>query len=265
MDGYIVGGPELVAEVAATSANYNLTEKLPLYLLNNVREFVVSRMFDREIDWFVLRNGQYEPLALSPEGCFKSEGLPGLWLDAAGADPGRHGPHSADRTARDREFRQVLEFHGPVTASCEPTTVSLKDGRVGGSPTKDKLPWRNVRHGSGLTTPRTVERTGHARAGKSGRGINPAENVGGSCLGSFATSTSMRPRSRDTVSSRWRGCRGAWAVCVLRWLTTVSKTSSSDQPNWACCDPKSWRRHSRDALRRTILSASNLNSRAPGT
>ena len=41
VDRYIVGGPELVAEVAATSANYDLTEKLPLYLQNGVREYLV--------------------------------------------------------------------------------------------------------------------------------------------------------------------------------------------------------------------------------
>jgi hypothetical protein len=83
VNGYIVGGPELVAEVAATSVNYDLTDKLDLYLLNNVREYVVWRVFDREIDWFVLRNGQYDRLELSPEGFFKSEVLPGLWLDRA--------------------------------------------------------------------------------------------------------------------------------------------------------------------------------------
>ncbi len=80
---YIVGGPELVAEVAATSVNYDLSDKLEVYRRNNVREYVVWRVFDREIDWFVLRNGQYERLALSPEGFFKSEVLPGLWLDPA--------------------------------------------------------------------------------------------------------------------------------------------------------------------------------------
>jgi hypothetical protein len=83
VDRYIVGGPELVAEVAATSVNYDLTDKLDVYRRNNVREYVVWRVFDREIDWFVLRGGQYERLALSPEGFFKSEVLPGLWLDPA--------------------------------------------------------------------------------------------------------------------------------------------------------------------------------------
>jgi hypothetical protein len=83
VDRYIVGGPELTAEVAATSVNYDLNEKLVLYLQNNVREYIVWRVFDREIDWFVSRNGQYERLPLSPEGYFKSEVLPGLWLDPA--------------------------------------------------------------------------------------------------------------------------------------------------------------------------------------
>ena len=82
-DGYVVGGPELVAEVAATSVNYDLTEKLPLYLQNGVREYVVWRVFDGEIDWFVLRDGRYERLAPSAEGFFKSDVLPGLWLDPA--------------------------------------------------------------------------------------------------------------------------------------------------------------------------------------
>jgi Uma2 family endonuclease len=80
---YIVGGPELIVEVAATSVSYDLTDKLEVYLRNNVREYLVWRVFDQEIDWFVLRNGQYNRLAPSAEGYFKSEILPGLWLDPA--------------------------------------------------------------------------------------------------------------------------------------------------------------------------------------
>jgi Uma2 family endonuclease len=83
VDGYIVGAPEFVAEVAATSANYDLTDKLEVYRKYGVREYVVWRVFDREIDWFVLRAGQYERLALSPDGLYRSEALPGLWLDPA--------------------------------------------------------------------------------------------------------------------------------------------------------------------------------------
>ncbi|HXG11699.1 MAG TPA: Uma2 family endonuclease [Gemmataceae bacterium] len=81
--GYIVGAPELVAEVAATSASYDLHDKLDLYLQVGVREYLVWRVFDRAIDWFVLRGGQYERLAPTPDGLYKSEVLPGLWLDPA--------------------------------------------------------------------------------------------------------------------------------------------------------------------------------------
>jgi Uma2 family endonuclease len=80
---YIVGGPELIGEVAATSANYDLHDKMEVYRRNNVREYIVWRVFDREIDWFVLRTGQYERLPLTPDGLYKSEVLPGLWLDPA--------------------------------------------------------------------------------------------------------------------------------------------------------------------------------------
>jgi Uma2 family endonuclease len=82
-DRYIVGGPELAAEVAATSANYDLHDKLDVYRRNNVREYLVWRVFDQEIDWFALRGQQYKRLPLSPDGLLKSEVLPGLWLEPA--------------------------------------------------------------------------------------------------------------------------------------------------------------------------------------
>lgn len=82
-DGYIVGGPEFAGEIAATSANYDLHDKLEVYRANDVQEYVVWRVFDRVIDWFILRNGQYERLPLSPSGIYQSEVLPGLWLDPA--------------------------------------------------------------------------------------------------------------------------------------------------------------------------------------
>jgi Uma2 family endonuclease len=80
---YLVGGPELAAEVAATSANYDLHDKLDVYRRNHVCEYVVWRVFDREVDWFILRGVQYQRLPLSPDGLYKSEVLPGLWLDPA--------------------------------------------------------------------------------------------------------------------------------------------------------------------------------------
>ncbi|MDB5299166.1 MAG: hypothetical protein JWO87_829 [Phycisphaerales bacterium] len=81
-EGYIVGVPELVAEIAASSVSYDLHAKLNVYRRNGVKEYVVWRVHDRALDWFALRGGQYEPLGLT-EGAFRSEVFPGLWIDPA--------------------------------------------------------------------------------------------------------------------------------------------------------------------------------------
>jgi Uma2 family endonuclease len=81
--GYLTGAPEFVCEVAASSASYDLHDKLPVYRRNQVREYVVWRTLDQAIDWFVWREGEYRPVAPDAEGLLKSESFPGLWLDPA--------------------------------------------------------------------------------------------------------------------------------------------------------------------------------------
>jgi putative restriction endonuclease len=80
-DDYIIGGPELVGEVSASSVSIDLHDKLEACRRNKVLEYVVWRVLDRAIDWFILRGDRFEPLALSPDGFFKSVVFPGLWLD----------------------------------------------------------------------------------------------------------------------------------------------------------------------------------------
>ena len=80
---YVAGAPELIAEVAASSASYDLHDKLRAYRRNGVREYVVWRVWDGEIDWFVLREEVYERLAPTAEGVYRSEVFPGFFLDAA--------------------------------------------------------------------------------------------------------------------------------------------------------------------------------------
>jgi Uma2 family endonuclease len=82
-DDYVEAAPELVAEVAASSASYDLHTKLDVYRRNGVREYLVWRVLERAVDWFVLRGGRYEPLAPGPDGILRSEVFPGLWLDPA--------------------------------------------------------------------------------------------------------------------------------------------------------------------------------------
>jgi len=82
-DDYVEGAPELVAEIASSTASYDLNTKLNVYRRNGVREYVVWRVLDREIDWLILREGRYEELTRDSSGPYKSEVFPGLWLDPA--------------------------------------------------------------------------------------------------------------------------------------------------------------------------------------
>jgi hypothetical protein len=55
--------------------------KLKVYRRNGVCEYVVWRVLDRQVDWFVLREGDYVRLPLDASGVYRSEVFPGLWLD----------------------------------------------------------------------------------------------------------------------------------------------------------------------------------------
>src|SRR5262245_10348691 len=61
-DGYLIGGPDLAAEIAASSVSYDLHDKLQAYQRNGVREYIVWRVEDFAIDWFVLRSGVFKPM-----------------------------------------------------------------------------------------------------------------------------------------------------------------------------------------------------------
>jgi Uma2 family endonuclease len=80
-DDYVSGSPDFVAEVAASTAHYDRTGKLEVYRKHGVREYLVWRVNDQEIDWFVLREGRYEKLSPDQDGILRSTIFPGLWLD----------------------------------------------------------------------------------------------------------------------------------------------------------------------------------------
>lgn len=53
-DRYVVGGTELTAEVAASSVSLDLHDKAAVYRRNGVREYLVWRIEDRQVDWSIL-------------------------------------------------------------------------------------------------------------------------------------------------------------------------------------------------------------------
>lgn len=79
-DGYIEGAPELVVEISGTTAGIDMGKKREVYRRNGVKEYIVWRVYDDEIDWFALQGGEWE--TLSPVGgILKSNVFPGLWLN----------------------------------------------------------------------------------------------------------------------------------------------------------------------------------------
>ena len=84
-DGLIGGGPEFVAEVSASSVRTDAGAKRAAYLAAGVREYLVWRTGDGELDWFVRRgegtDARFEPLPASDDGVPESEAFPGLRLD----------------------------------------------------------------------------------------------------------------------------------------------------------------------------------------
>ena len=80
-DGYVTGPPEHVDEIAASSASYDLHSKLRIYYRAGVQEYVVWRVWDRAIDWFVRGDQDFKKIE-TEAGIYRSCIFPGLWLDA---------------------------------------------------------------------------------------------------------------------------------------------------------------------------------------
>jgi len=83
VDGYIVGAPELVAEVALTTRSFDLGPKKADYERAGILEYLFIGIDRREICWFRRRDGRFADLLPGADGVFRSEVFPGLWLDPA--------------------------------------------------------------------------------------------------------------------------------------------------------------------------------------
>ena len=79
-DDYLDGAPELIVEIAASSAAIDLHEKLRAYRRNAVQEYVVWQVLEHQVDWFELSEGEYRPLPATPAGVLESRVFPGLRL-----------------------------------------------------------------------------------------------------------------------------------------------------------------------------------------
>jgi Uma2 family endonuclease len=80
--GYLVGAPEMIVEVARSSRTYDLNQKKADYERVGVREYVVVELEPDRVHWFVRRRKRFQVLRPGRDGIYRSEVFPGLWLDA---------------------------------------------------------------------------------------------------------------------------------------------------------------------------------------
>jgi len=81
--GYVRGAPELVVEVAVSSADIDLGAKRRIYESAGVREYIVAVAHEREVHWFTQSKSGFRPLKPGADGSMRSKVFPGLWLDPA--------------------------------------------------------------------------------------------------------------------------------------------------------------------------------------
>jgi Uma2 family endonuclease len=82
-ESFIVGAPELLAEIAWSTESIDLNQKKLDYEKAGVREYIVVALRMKRVFWFVRRRGKFKELAAAPDGIYRSDVFPGLWLDAA--------------------------------------------------------------------------------------------------------------------------------------------------------------------------------------
>ncbi len=78
---YLVGVPELLIEVASSSTSIDTHAKKNAYRRNGVPEYIIWRVRDKAVDWFVLENGEYVRLEQDADGIIESRAFPGLRLN----------------------------------------------------------------------------------------------------------------------------------------------------------------------------------------
>ena len=80
-DSYLEGAPELLAEVAVSSADYDAHEKRDVYERVGVQEYLLWEVLDARFHWLELVEGRYVPLPPRADSVHCSRVFPGLWMD----------------------------------------------------------------------------------------------------------------------------------------------------------------------------------------
>jgi Uma2 family endonuclease len=127
-DDYIVGAPELLAEIALTSRSIDLHGKRDDYAQHGVLEYLVLSLRETKLHWFDLRANQ--ELKPEPDGVFRIRSFPGLWI------------HGEALLAKDYQRTMAVLNQGLATPEHAEFVRRLAGKRAGGresaAPSKDE-------------------------------------------------------------------------------------------------------------------------------
>ncbi|MDR7920975.1 Uma2 family endonuclease [Thermosynechococcus sp. PP45] len=79
-DDYLEGAPELIVEIASSSAAYDLHDKLEVYCRCGVQEYLVWVVPEQDFHWYLREGTSYRRQAPDDHGIFRSGHFSGLWL-----------------------------------------------------------------------------------------------------------------------------------------------------------------------------------------
>ena len=79
--GYVVGPPELIVEIAASSVSLDMNTKRRVYRRNGVQEYLVWLVAEQTVHWWQLVESEYIALEPDSAGELHSRVFPGLGLD----------------------------------------------------------------------------------------------------------------------------------------------------------------------------------------
>ena len=80
-DGYIVGAPELIMEVSASTRLIDLGPKKLDYERAGTLEYVVFGLSPDEVFWHVRQGDRLVRVSADTDGIYRSAAFPGLWVD----------------------------------------------------------------------------------------------------------------------------------------------------------------------------------------
>ncbi len=115
-DDYIEQAPEMVVEIASSSSSFDMHTKLDVYRRCGVREYLVWRVLDNEVDWFSLVDTAFQQLQPDEQGILSSQAFPGLRLNVAALLSGKlaevlDGVREAIHLAEHQAFRESLRLY----------------------------------------------------------------------------------------------------------------------------------------------------------